>query len=483
MTEKQKTFYITTTLPYVNAELHMGHALEFIRTDAIARYKKLIGYDVFFNTGTDEHGSKIYEKAVEAGMDPQEFVDQGFESFKKSLAIFGVTDDVHFIRTTDLNHIASAQSFWDKVKNNGFIYKKNYQAKYCVGCESEKTDSDLNEKSECPDHPGRPLQIIEEENYFFKYSKFGPKLLEFYKQHPKFVIPEFRFNEVKAFVERGLQDFSISRLKTKMPWGIPVPGDDEHVMYVWFDALTNYINTLGWPDAEGAFKKYWIHGNPTQYCGKDNTRFQSAMWQAMLMAAGVQNSHQIIVNGFVMGEGGVKMSKTLGNVVNPREIVEEYGIDALRYFMLREISSFEDSPFSKDRFKEAYNANLANGLGNLVSRVMTLSEKYINEKITLNHIFNFSTFNENMDSFQINNAMDIIWQQVSALDLFIQTEMPFKVIKIDEEKGRLIISQMVGELYRISIMLEPLLPKTALQIQELIKENKKPETPLFARKD
>ncbi|MFN4181278.1 MAG: methionine--tRNA ligase [Candidatus Paceibacteria bacterium] len=483
MSEQQKTFYITTTLPYVNAELHMGHALEFIRADAIARYKKLAGYDVFFNTGTDEHGSKIYEKSQEAGLTPQQFVDQGFESFKKSLAIFGVTEDIHFIRTTDPHHIASAQAFWNKVKENGFIYKKNYQAKYCVGCESEKTDSDLNEAGECPDHPGRPLQIIEEENYFFKYSEFGSKLIEFYKQHPQFVIPEFRFNEVRAFVERGLQDFSISRLKSKMPWGIPVPGDDDHVMYVWFDALTNYINTLGWPDEEGDFRKYWVEGTPTQYCGKDNTRFQSAMWQAMLMAAGVPNSHQIVVNGFVMGEGGVKMSKTLGNVVNPREIVEEYGTDALRYFMLREISSFEDSPFSKERFKETYNANLANGIGNLTSRILTLSEKYLEACPDIPEQSIPQEFFDYLDKFEITAACDLIWDKIQKLDKKIQETEPFKVVKIDLEKGKQLITEMVLELYAIARMLYPIMPDTNDRLKTLIKANKKPETPLFARKD
>ena len=213
-----KPFYITTTLPYVNAPLHMGHALEFIRADTIARYKKLVGYDVFFNTGTDEHGIKIYEKAQEKGLDVQAFVDQGFETFKESLSMFGIdTSILHFIRTTDKNHEKAAQEFWKRVQDNGYIYKKLYQAKYCVGCESEKTDSELNEQGECPDHPGNPLKIIEEENYFFKYSEFGDKLLEFYEKNPTFVIPEFRFNEMKSFVSRGLQDFSISRLKTKMP--------------------------------------------------------------------------------------------------------------------------------------------------------------------------------------------------------------------------------------------------------------------------
>ena len=354
----QKPFYITTTLPYVNAPLHMGHALEFVRADTIARYKKLAGFDVYFNTGTDEHGTKIYEKAKEAGLSPQDFVDKNFETFKEQLKMFGMSEDIHFIRTTDKNHEKTAQEFWKRVYANGYIYKKTYEAKYCVGCESEKTDSELNEGGECPDHTGKELQIIKEENYFFKYSEFGDKLLDFYKTNPTFVIPEFRFHEIKNFVAGGLQDFSISRLKSKMPWGIPVPDDETQVMYVWFDALTSYISTLGWPSSpyqgegrgevlnqgtstqpppyqgggemQSNFEKYWINGKSTQYCGKDNTRFQSAMWQAMLMAADLPNSHQIVVNGFITADGGLKMSKTLGNVVDPSDIVKEYGKDALR---------------------------------------------------------------------------------------------------------------------------------------------------------
>lgn len=479
-----KPFFITTTLPYVNAPLHMGHALEFVRADTIARYKKLIGQDVYFNTGTDEHGIKIYEKAQEKGMDVQSFVDQGFETFKDSLSMFGVdTSILHFIRTTDKNHEKSAQEFWKRVQDNGYIYKKLYQAKYCVGCESEKTDSELNEQGECPDHPGNPLKIIEEENYFFKYSEFGDKLLDFYEKNPTFVIPEFRFNEMKSFVSRGLQDFSISRLKTKMPWGIEVPGDSDHVMYVWFDALTNYINTLGWPDEGGDFEKYWINGTPTQYCGKDNTRFQAAMWQAMLMAAGLPNSHQIVVNGFITGDGGVKMSKTLGNVIDPRDIVNEYGTDALRYFLLREVSSFEDSPFTVERFKESYNSGLANGLGNLSSRLLTLSEKYLDKcpEIPENSIP--QEFFDILETFDIKKATDYVWDKIQDLDKKIQTTEPFKVIKVDLEKGKNLIQEMILELYTIARMLNPIMPETNVKLKALIKANKKPEEPLFLRKD
>ena len=500
----KKSFYITTTLPYVNAPLHMGHALEFVRADTIARYKKLLGYDVYFNTGTDEHGLKIYEKAQSQNITAQEFVDQGFETFKEQLKMFGISDDIHFIRTTDKNHEEAAQEFWKRVSDNGYIYKKNYETKYCVGCESEKTDSELNDNGECVDHPGTPLKIINEENYFFKYSAFQEKLLEFYEKNPNFVVPDFRFHEIKNFVEKGLQDFSISRLKEKMPWGIAVPGDDTQVMYVWFDALVNYISTLGWPKtcAEGTcsaehipgvcfrpkeeqsnFCKYWVNGNPTQYCGKDNTRFQSAMWQAMLLAADLPNSHQIVVDGFITGEGGIRMSKTLGNVVDPRDVVAEYGTDALRYFLLREVSSFEDSPFTIERFKDAYNSGLANGLGNLASRILTLSEKYLEKCPEIPESIDFIEYFSIYETFDIKKAVDFIWLKIEALDKRIQIEQPFKVIKVDETKGKEMITELVLDLYVIARMLDPIMSETNEKLKKLIKENKKPETPLFLRKE
>ncbi|MEI7809960.1 MAG: methionine--tRNA ligase [bacterium] len=498
---ENKNFYITTTLPYVNAPLHMGHALEFVRADSIARYKKLIGNDVYFNTGTDEHGLKIYERAQSQNITAQEFVDKGFETFKEQLKMFGVSDDIHFIRTTDKNHESAAQEFWKRVNDNGYIYKKNYETKYCVGCESEKTESEL-ENGECPLHPGVALKIINEENYFFKYSAFCDKLLEFYEKNPNFVIPEFRFNEIKSFVKNGLQDFSISRLKEKMPWGIPVPGDDTQVMYVWFDALVNYISTLGWPfdnaqgePKENLFEKYWINGNPTQYCGKDNLRFQSAMWQAMLMAADLPNSHQIIINGFITGEGGIRMSKSLGNGVDPKDIVSEYGTDALRYFLLREVSSFEDSPFTLERFKDSYNSGLANGLGNLVSRVMRMAttngiiydekkfivDKYglsVGDKIIID-------YRENIEKFNIANAVADIWLMIQECDKLIQSNEPFKKIKNEETKEEAIntIQFLLHDIKQIGTLLQPIMPDTSKIILELVIENKMPEKPLFLRKE
>lgn len=483
MNPNNKSFYITTTLPYVNADPHIGFAMEIIRADVIARYKKLQGYDVFFNTGTDEHGLKLLQGAEKEGIAVQTYVDRHAEAFKSLKDLLHISNDVHFIRTTDEHHVASAQELWKLCSKNGYIYKKQYQTKYCVGCELEKTDSELNEEGQCSMHPNNKLELIDEENYFFKFSVFQKPLLDFYAKNSTFVVPDFRYHEIKSFVERGLEDFSISRLKSKMSWGVPVPDDTDHVMYVWFDALVNYISTLGWPEDVDNFNKFWVHGTPVQYAGKDNLRQQSAMWQAMLMAADLPNAHQIIINGFITGDGGVKMSKSIGNVVNPVDIVNEYGAEALRYFLLRELSSFEDSPFTMERFKEAYNSGLANGLGNLASRILTLSEKYLQTCPEIPEKSDFTEYFKFYDNFDIKGATDYVWGEIGELDKFIQETEPFKVVKVDEQKGKELISNMVVRLYKIARMLNPIMPETNVTLKKLIKENKKPEKPLFLRKD
>lgn len=480
----KKSFYITTTLPYVNAPLHLGHATEIIRADAIARYKKLFGFDVFFNTGTDEHGRKIAESAEKAGKDTQEYVDGYAKLYKETLAKFGVLKEgegIHFIRTTDEKHVKFAQAFWKKCDENGYIYKKNYETKYCVGCEEEKTDSELVD-GKCPEH-NRVPEIINEENYFFKYSEFGDRILELYEKSPNFIIPSFRMNEMREFIKKGLRDISISRHKSKMSWGIEVPGDPEHVMYVWFDALTDYLSTLG---GEENIEKYWNQGTPTQYCGKDNTRFQGVMWQAMLMAAGYKNTHQIVVNGFILGEGGVKMSKSLGNTIDPLDIVNEYGTEALRYFVLREFNSFEDTAVAKEKLKESYNAGLANGLGNLVSRIMKMAVSYgvylpVKEKET--EYYSENMIEDSLEGFDIKKNMDDIWFKINWIDKEIQRTEPYKKIKVNKVEAENDLKTLMFHLYGVALRLEPFLPETSKEIQRLIKENKSPEKPLFARKD
>jgi methionyl-tRNA synthetase len=478
-----KNFYITTTLPYVNAEAHLGHAVEFIRADVIARYHKSIGDNVFFNTGTDEHGIKIYKKALESKQEPQAFVDFYAGKFRELMKLLGVSDDVNFVRTTDENHIKSAKTFWQLCDKNGYIYKKAYQVKYCVGCELEKTDSELV-NGRCPDHQNMELELIDEENYFFRFSTFQKPLLAFYESHPDFVVPESRYKEIKNFVKAGLQDFSISRLKEKMPWGIEVPNDPTQVMYVWFDALTNYISVIGWPNDLEKFKKWQIDtGGMVQYCGKDNLRQQTAMWQAMLLAANLPNSKKVIIDGFITGAGGVKMSKSLGNVTSPLELLSEYGTEALRYYVAREIHPFEDTPFSKEGFKEAYNANLANGLGNLVSRVMKMASTNLSEPIKIVEGKLPPEFCDFLEKFEIQKAADLVWQKIAEADRYIQETQPFKLIKTDKVKGQEIITDLTQRVFAIANMLEAIIPETAKKIKVLVRENKSPEQPLFLRKD
>lgn len=486
-------FYITTTLPYVNAEPHLGHAMEFIRADVMARYKKLLGYDVFFNTGTDEHGTKILEGAEKEGISVQEYVDRNASRFKELFPVLGISEDIHFIRTTDDKHIKAAQEMWKRCHDNGYIYKKEYEAKYCVGCELYKTDSELID-GRCSLHPKRDIEIIKEENYFFAFSKLEDKLKELYKNNPQLVIPDFRFNEIKAFVERGLEDFSISRLKSKMSWGVPVPGDDDHVMYVWFDALTSYISTLGWPDEQADFR-YWKEGTPVQYCGKDNLRQQSAIWQAMLLASGLPATKNIIINGFIIS-GGQKMSKSIGNVINPFDVIEmfkdvtDYPEEVLRFVLLHDISSFEDGDITMESIKTTYTAYLVNGIGNFTNRIMKMAvsnnldiNNYMEiwgEKMTSTDEYQKS-YNLFLDNFNITKATEVIMNQLRWLDRDIQSNEPFKLIKVNPKEGGDMILGLVKQLAEIAHSLAPILPKTSKKILECIRENKMPEKPIFNR--
>ncbi|MFQ5661934.1 MAG: methionine--tRNA ligase [Candidatus Paceibacteria bacterium] len=482
-------FYLTTTLPYVNADPHIGAAFEFVTADIVARYKRLSGSEVFFNTGTDEHGQKVYLKALEVNMDPQKYVDKYAEKFRELKKTLNLSHD-NFIRTTDEHHKKAAQEFWKRSAAKDDIEKKLYKAKYCAGCELEKSDSDLV-NGKCPEHPEQEIQIIEEENYFFKFSNYEKKLLELYEKNPQLVIPDFRFNEIKKFVERGLEDFSISRLKSKMPWGVPVPGDEEHVMYVWFDALVNYISAIGWPEDMENFNKWWP---VTQFAGKDQVRQQAAMWQAMLMSVGLPPSKQIVIHGFIT-VGGEKMSKSVGNVINPNDLVVQYDTDTLRYYLARHVHPFEDSDFTMEKFKEVYNANLANGIGNLTARIMKLAETHLDEPVDLpKNLGRRTALKEELcdgkrtvleerfyENFEVNKAADLVWEHIGDLDKYIQEEKPFSIIKSDKEKGIEIIKNIVMKLYSIAQMLEPILPETSEKIKNAVKQNKMPE-PLFVRK-
>jgi methionyl-tRNA synthetase len=480
-----KKFYITTTLPYVNAKPHIGFALEIIEADALARYRRLAGDEVFFNFGTDEHGQKIYQKALDEGKDPQAYTDEYAASFDALKDALNLSYNA-FIRTTNPHHKAAAQEFWKRCDAAGDVYKKQYQVKYCVGCELEKTDSELVE-GKCPLHPNQELQIREEENYFFRFSNYQDKLLELYSNED-FLIPRFRLNEMISLIEReGLQDFSISRLAEKMPWGVPVPGDNEHVMFVWFDALINYISTLGWPEDETKFVEFWgtkENPNGIQFAGKDQVRQQAAMWQAMLLSAGLPTTKQIFIHGF-LNVNGQKMSKSIGNVIDPIEFAREHGTDALRYYLTRHVHPFEDSDFTMERFKDAYNANLANGIGNLVARVMTLAEVHLDAPAVVEEAAFEQVIGEKIEQYVLNEAMDLIFEEVKKGDRYMQEHEPYKHIKSEDvaerEKAKEDIIKMVRHIYHIAEALEPFMPGTSQKIKDTVRANKKPET-LFARK-
>jgi len=474
-----KKFYITTTLPYVNAEPHIGFALEIVQADVVARYHKLLGEDVIFNFGTDEHGQKIYQKALEAKSDPQKYCDKyavKFDNLKKALNL----SYTNFIRTTGPHHIVAAQEFWKKCLDNDDIYKKTYRQKYCVGCELEKTDSELVD-NKCPLHPNKELEIIEEENYFFKFSRYQRALLELYKNSPDFVIPQAKLNEIKIFVENGLQDFSISRLKSKMPWGIPVPNDPDQVMYVWFDALISYISTLGWPEDEKNFNDFWPG---IQVAGKDNLRQQTAIWQAMLLSADLPNSKQVFIHGFIT-VNGQKISKSLGNVVNPFDLVEKYGTDAVRYFLLAKINPYDDSDFTIKKFEEAYNADLANGLGNLISRIAKLCEKIKFQLVDVRST-PIKPVWEALDSFKFDKSLEIIWNEIKNLDKEINDKKPWEYpvkdgVSIPKQLSSFLLDASVN-IVRIANHLRPFIPQTAGKIlDQFTKGPIKVGKPLFPR--
>ncbi len=470
-----KKYYITTTLPYVNSDPHVGFALEIVQADSLARFHKLLGEDVIFNFGTDEHGQKIYQKALEAGVSPQKYCDEyaaRFDALKKALNL----SYNHFIRTTDLHHIKAAQEFWKLCDRAGDIYKKAYKIKYCVGCELEKTDSELA-NGKCPLHPNLDIETINEENYFFRFSKYQKSLLNFYEKNPDFVIPKGKFNEIKTFVKNGLSDFSISRLKSKMPWGIPVPEDPTHVMYVWFDALINYISTLGWPDNDKEYEDFWPG---YQVAGKDNLRQQTATWQAMLLSAGIANSKQVFIHGFIT-VNGQKISKSLGNTINPIDIANKYGTDALRYYLLAKINPYEDSDFTFEKFEEVYNSELANGLGNLISRVAKLCEKseidFFNDALT--HNKSIVEIDKLLENYKFDEALRIIWDKITEIDKFINENEPWK---LSGTKLKEVLEKVVANIKSLAFNLSPFLPETAEKIEKQFTGPKiKSDIPLFPR--
>ncbi len=426
---KQDSIYITTTLPYVNGSLHIGHALEFVQADVLARYNRLQGKEVLFNTGTDEHGLKNFRTAKEKGMSTQELVDFYVEENKKFCELFQISFDA-FTRTTDEHHKKAAQKFWEKSMKAGDIYKKEYEGYYCVGCEEFKVEKDLVD-GKCPQHK-KKLEKHAEENYFFKFSKYQDKLLEIYEENTEFVKPKDKLGEIKAFVSRGLKDFSISRSKENLPWGIDVPGDDSQVMYVWFDALVNYVSAIGYGVDDKKFKKWWP---VVQFCGPDNLRFQSAMWQAMLLSVGIEPSETILVHGMMLAEDGTKMSKSVGNVVDPKDLLHKYGLEPVRFYLAAGVPTFSDVSFSHSHLEGIYNSHLKNGFGNLLNRVVTLSkrkeiggdykkdvEQSFKAKIQKEFL---DKYNESFESYQIYSAFQEAFKLSDFGNLYITENEPW----------------------------------------------------------
>jgi methionyl-tRNA synthetase len=456
-------FYVTTSIPYVNAQPHIGFAMELVQADVLARYARQQGLETLFATGTDEHGGKIAEKAAENKQTPKEFTDQVSDSFRQILPLLNISND-RFIRTTDPAHEQRAQLIWKNLAQ--CIYKGKYSGWYCTGDEAFFPEAVVKANNgTCPVH-NRPYEKIEEENYFFKLSAFTDAVKGAIQKDALLVIPETRKNEIMAVLNSGLEDISISRPKDKIAWGISVPGDDKQVMYVWFEALMNYITVLGYPEHQD-FKSFWPAN--IQIIGKDILRFHAAIWPAMLTALNLPLPKTLYAHGFITVDDK-KMSKTLGNVISPKAIVDKYGPDAFRYFFMRHIPSYSDGDFSWKRLDEAYNSELADQLGNAVSRTAAMISQYqeglIGEMPDSEH--DVRRYEEAIESCRFDKALDDIWEQVKGLNQYIDEQKPWEIAKgTDKEYLRETLAYMCSSLLEIAELLVPFMPQTAEKIKDV----------------
>ena len=472
-----KKFYVTTPIYYASGKAHIGHVYSTVAADITARYKRMLGYDVMFTTGMDEHGQKAENSAKKESKSPQNYVDFISEDFKKMWTKLNIKYD-KFIRTTDKNHKEIVRKIFDKLYEKNLIYKGKYKGWYCTPCEAFFTEKQIKENNNlCPDC-GREVKWTEEEAYFFKLSEFGDKLLEYYKNNPEFLQPDGRLSEMIKFVESGLEDLCVTR--TSFNWGIPVSFDSKHVIYVWLDALTNYITSQGYlSDNSQDFEKYWpadVH-----FVGKEIVRFHAVIWPAILMALDLPLPKKIFGHGWILFGDGSKMSKSKGNVIDPEILCERYGVDAVRYFLMREFSFGEDGLFTNEALINRINFDLANDLGNLVSRTISMIDKYFNNTLIDNQRFmnsdkelldlienTIKNYEINMDNFKFSMALSDVWLIVSKCNKYIDLNMPWDLYKNPENHDRLacVLYNLCEAMRIVSVLISPFMPETAVKIQE-----------------
>ncbi len=466
MEHPQKKLYITTAIPYVNGNPHIGNALDYLLADIWTRYQRQNGNEVRFQVGTDEHGNKIAAKAAEEGITPQVYTDKMYVNFEALMKKVGAqyTD---FIRTTDEHHVQAVQHIWTVLKP--YIYKDTYSGWYCMGHEAFFTDKEVQATGGvCPDHQA-PFQQVSEENYFFKTSAFTDRIREAITSGEMEIVPEFRKNEFLELIKDGLADVSISRPKKSLTWGIPVPDDPDQIMYVWLDALANYITVIGYPDREQEWRSFWPAD--VEVIGKDILRFHAGIWPAMLLGIGLLLPKKLLVHGFI-NIGGSKISKSVGNVIDPNQIIDEFGVDAFRYFFSRHIPTLDDGDFTWEKFETAYNTELGNDLGNLIQRVSSMITRYqagvIGQTQQAEH--DMTAYHQAMDSLEFNKAMDEVWAKVRSLNQYIDNVKPWVIAKEvgenheAEEHLSDVLAHCAGAILQIGDLLVPFMPETAAAI-------------------